>query len=163
MVWQSVTKINWQSHISTCCSRFILVHLFSEIIVTDIRFKKIIDGCAYYTSIIMQAGLNRAQHSDVSEARGKWGKYYFINTRWRRPVHHVFLMVLSSDHKRIWNNYVEIQWKNMQVIFWWTWAYNSLGEPIREHDVWRKTHNNNNIIKLYFTLVLKTINISYKA
>ncbi len=76
-------------------------------------------------------------HSNVSEARGKCGKY-FINSRWRHPVHHVFLPVLS-DHERIWNNYIEIQWKSMLVILWWTQAYNSLSELARQHGVWRKT------------------------
>ncbi len=43
--------------------------------------------------------------------------------------------------ERIWNNYIEIQWKSMQVIFiilLCTWGYNSPGDPTRQHKVWRK-------------------------
>ncbi len=43
--------------------------------------------------------------------------------------------------KGIWNNYVEIQWKIMQVIFiifWCIWGKNSLSDPTRQHKVWRK-------------------------
>ncbi len=68
---------------------------------------------------------------------GKWGKY----------IHHSIKMAAltffsgrgwgSCCHERIWNNYVEIHWKNMQVMFiisWSTWGYNSLDDPTRQHD-----------------------------
>ncbi len=48
----------------------------------------------------------------------------------------------SYCHERIWNNFIEIHWKSMQVmfnIFWNTLGYNSLDNPSRQHDVWRKT------------------------
>ncbi len=44
-------------------------------------------------------------------------------------------------HERIWNNYIEIQWKSMQVIFiilLCTRGYNFLCDPTRQHEVWRK-------------------------
>ncbi len=47
----------------------------------------------------------------------------------------------------IWNNYVDIQQKIMQVrfnIFLSTWGYNSLGDPTRQHEVWRKILLNTN-------------------
>ncbi len=47
----------------------------------------------------------------------------------------------------ILNNYVDIQQQIMQVrfiIFLCTWGYNSLGNPTRQHNVWRKTCLNTN-------------------
>ncbi len=45
----------------------------------------------------------------------------------------------------IWTNYVDIEPKIMKVrfiIFLSTWGYNSLGDPTRQHKVWRKTRLN---------------------
>ncbi len=44
-------------------------------------------------------------------------------------------------HEKIWNNYIKMQWKSMQVIFimfWCMQGYKSLGDPTRQHEVWRK-------------------------
>ncbi len=48
--------------------------------------------------------------------------------------------MLAANSEGIWNNYVDIQDINMQVrfiIFLSTWGY-SLGDPTRQHKVWRK-------------------------
>ncbi len=47
----------------------------------------------------------------------------------------------SWCHEGIWNNYVDIQDQNMHVIFiilLCTRGYNFLGDPNRQHKVWRK-------------------------
>ncbi len=47
----------------------------------------------------------------------------------------------------IWNNYVDIEQKIMQVRFiisLCTWGYIYLGDPTRQHEVWRKTRLNTN-------------------
>ncbi len=47
----------------------------------------------------------------------------------------------SWCHEKIWNNYVDIQDQNMQVIFiilLCTQGYNSLCDPTKQHKVWRK-------------------------
>ncbi len=49
----------------------------------------------------------------------------------------MFFSWRSCCHERIWNNSVEIQWKTCR--FWSVWGYYSLGEPNRQHKVWRKT------------------------
>ncbi len=51
-------------------------------------------------------------------------------------------MRISCCHERIWNNYVEIHWKSMQIMgffFWCTRWYTSRGDPTRQDKVWRKT------------------------
>ncbi len=59
-------------------------------------------------------------------------------------VHHVFFSLRScclQTLEGIWNNYVDIEQKVMQVIFIIflnTWGYNSLGDPTRQHKVWKK-------------------------
>ncbi len=58
-------------------------------------------------------------------------------------VHKVqfFMITNASTSKEIWNNYVDIEQKIMQVrliISLCTWGYNSLGDPIRQHEVWKK-------------------------
>ncbi len=50
-------------------------------------------------------------------------------------------------HENIWNNYVDIQQKIMQVrfiIFLSNCGYNSLGVPTRQHEVWWKILLNTN-------------------
>ncbi len=52
------------------------------------------------------------------------------------------LAIIFVNSEGIWNNYVDIQPKIMQVrfiILLCTRGYNSLVDPIRQHDVWRKT------------------------
>ncbi len=68
-------------------------------------------------------------------------KKYLINSKWRHPRFSLRKGRGVFCHERIWNNYVEIQWKNMQVIFiilLCIRGYNSLGDPTRQHEVWRK-------------------------
>ncbi len=64
--------------------------------------------------------------------------------RWRCPsVHpapHTIAFCLQTL-EGIWNNYVDLEQKHMQVIFiifLSTWGYNSLGDPTRQHKVWKK-------------------------
>ncbi len=65
----------------------------------------------------------------------------FVNSRWRHPSTSLFFLLeilLSWNNLIIWNNYVEIHRKHMQVriiIFRRTLCYNSLGNPIRQHEV----------------------------
>ncbi len=50
-------------------------------------------------------------------------------------------VLLSWNNLIIWNNYVEIHWQNQQVriiIFRHILWYNSLGDPTRQHKVWRQ-------------------------
>ncbi len=51
----------------------------------------------------------------------------------------------SCCHERIWNNYIEINWKSMQVRFIMllcTQRYTSLADLTRQHEVWWTTHLN---------------------
>ncbi len=52
------------------------------------------------------------------------------------------LAIIFANSEGIWNNYVDIQQKMMQVrsiILLHIWGYNSLVDPITQHDVWRET------------------------
>ncbi len=52
------------------------------------------------------------------------------------------LTIIFANSEGIWNNYSDIQQKIMQVrfiILLCTQGYNSLVDPIRQHNVWRKT------------------------
>ncbi len=69
-----------------------------------------------------------------------------INSRWLRFL---FIRMLSifANSEGIWNNYVDIQQKFMQVRFitsLCTWGYISLGYPTWQHEVWRKILLNTN-------------------
>ncbi len=64
--------------------------------------------------------------------------------KWRRPsVHpapHSIAFCLRTL-ERIWNNYIDIEQKVMQIefiIFLSTWGYNSLGDSTRQHEVRKK-------------------------
>ncbi len=51
------------------------------------------------------------------------------------------LAIIFANSEGIWNNYVDIQKKIMQVrfiILLCTWGYNSVVDPIMQHDVWGK-------------------------
>ncbi len=75
----------------------------------------------------------------------KWGKYISLiqdGSSQHIPSTSRFFSWWSCCHERIWNNYVKIHWKSMQVrfiIFLCTREYNSLGGPTRKHKVWMKT------------------------
>ncbi len=70
----------------------------------------------------------------------------------------------SCCHERIWNNYVEIQWKSMQVIFIMllcTQGYNFLGDPTTQHNVWRKTHQGEG--ELHWTDMIVEYSFQFKS
>ncbi len=72
----------------------------------------------------------------------KCSNIYLINSKWRHPR-----FFSGKGGLRIWNNYVEIQCKSIQVIFiilLCTWGYNTLGDMTRQHRVWSKTCLNTN-------------------
>ncbi len=63
------------------------------------------------------------------------------------PMNPHALAVIFANSEGIWNNYVDIQQKIMQVrfiILLCTQGYNSLVDPIRQHEVWRKILLNTN-------------------
>ncbi len=68
----------------------------------------------------------------------------YILLRWRHPSTSCYFLLeilLSWNNLIIWNNCVEIHRKNQQVriiIFRRTLWYNSLRDPTRQHEVWRK-------------------------
>ncbi len=92
-------------------------------------------------SITRRAGLNRIQWCVGS---GVNIRYISLIQDGGAQVHHVFFLLeilLLWNNLIIWNNYVEIHRKHMQVriiIFRRTRWYNSLGDPTRQHEVWRK-------------------------
>ncbi len=73
-----------------------------------------------------------------SQSQWQWRK------RWRLPVQYIFQPVFLQwilMSERIWNNYIDIQDQNMQFIFiilLWNQGYNFLGDPTKQHKVWRK-------------------------
>ncbi len=75
-----------------------------------------------------------------------FGQSQWLCSKWRIkmavPTKAHMLAIIFENSEGIWNNYVDIQQKIMQVryiILLCTWGYNSLVDPIRQHDVWRKT------------------------
>ncbi len=79
---------------------------------------------------------HKASGLKVCTAMCRSEKKYLINSKWWHPRFspggaEVFC------RERIWNNYVEIQWKGIQVIFiilLCTGGYNSLGDPTRQNE-----------------------------
>ncbi len=77
----------------------------------------------------------------MSRAKWKWGKCISLIQDGGDQYITFLLSCRSCCHEIIWNNYIEIHWKNMQVmiiIFRCTLWYNCLGDLTRQHEVWRK-------------------------
>ncbi len=94
-----------------------------------------------------------------------WRRYYvvsFSQSHWlcsKRLEWQIHMLVLIfANSEGIWNNYVDIQQKIMPIrfiIFLSTWRYNFLGDPTRQHEVWRKILLNTN--SWYLTKAFKSM------
>ncbi len=70
------------------------------------------------------------------------------------PVCTSTYLIFCKLFEGIWNNYVDIEQKIMQIrfiIFLCTWGYISLGDLTWQHKVWRKTRLNTNWSKQHLT------------